>query len=44
MAKDLGKEKKPRRREIDLEYSKWPWVDYKLQDAKFFCRGQEVIN
>jgi hypothetical protein len=39
MAKDLGKEKKPRRREIDLEYPKWLWVDYKLQDAKFFVRS-----
>jgi hypothetical protein len=30
MAKDLRKEKKLQRREIDLEYPKWPWVDYKF--------------
>jgi hypothetical protein len=42
MAKDLGKEKKPQRREIDLEYPEWPWVDYKLQDAKFFVEVNKL--
>jgi hypothetical protein len=30
------KEKRLRKRDIDGEYPKWPWVDYKFQDAKFF--------
>jgi hypothetical protein len=31
------KERKPRKaRDIESEYPKWPWVDYKFQDAKFF--------
>jgi hypothetical protein len=30
------KERKPRKvRDIESEYPKWPWVDYKFQDAKF---------
>jgi len=36
MVKELGKEKKPRERDIDNEYPPWPLVDYKFQDAKFF--------
>jgi hypothetical protein len=32
-----GIEKKPiHKRDNDNEYPKWPWVDYKFQDAKFF--------
>ncbi len=31
------KERKPRKaRDIENEYPKWPWVEYKFQDAKFF--------
>jgi len=36
MAKDLGKERKVRKRDIDMEWPKWPWVEYKFQDSKFF--------
>ncbi len=36
MLKELGKEKKSQKRYIESEYPKWPWVDYKFQDAKFF--------
>jgi len=36
----MGKEKeerKPRKvRDIESEYPKWPWVDYKFQATKFF--------
>ncbi len=39
MVKDLGKERKVQKRDIDMEYPKWPWVEYKFQDSKFF---QEV--
>jgi hypothetical protein len=34
--KNIGKEKNPRRKEIDLDYPKWPRVDCKLQDVEFF--------
>jgi hypothetical protein len=31
------KERKPRKtKDLENEYSKWPWVGYKFQDAKFF--------
>ncbi len=30
MGKDQGKEKKPRKKDIELEYPTCPWVDYKL--------------
>ncbi len=36
MVKDLGKERKVQKRDIDMEYPKWPWVEYKFQDSKFF--------
>ncbi len=36
MVKELGKEKKTRKVDIDNEYPPWPWVDYKFQDTKFF--------
>jgi hypothetical protein len=36
MVKELGKEKKPQKKDIDNKYPTWLWVDYKFQDAKFF--------
>jgi hypothetical protein len=36
MVKELGKEKKPQKMDIDNEYPPWPLVDYKFQDAKSF--------
>jgi hypothetical protein len=36
MVKELRKEEKPRKKDIDNEYPPWPWVDYKFQDTKFF--------
>jgi len=36
MVKELGKEKKFQKKDIDNEYPTWPWGDYKFQDAKFF--------
>ncbi len=36
MVKESRKEKKLQKRDIDSEYSTWPQVDYKFQDAKFF--------
>jgi hypothetical protein len=35
----MGKEKKKPKRDINKEYPKWAWVDFKFQDANFF---QEV--
>jgi hypothetical protein len=36
----MGKEKKERKlrkvRDIESEYPRWPWVDYKFEDARFF--------
>lgn len=32
MGKGQGKEKKPHKNDIDLEYPTWPSVDYKFQD------------
>jgi hypothetical protein len=41
----MGKEEKERKpkkvRDIESEYPKWPWVDYKFRDARFF---EEVKN
>jgi hypothetical protein len=36
MVKELGKEKKPQKRDMDNEYPPWLSIDYKFQDAKFF--------
>jgi hypothetical protein len=30
MGKGQGKEKKPHKKDIDLEYTTWPSVDYKF--------------
>jgi ActR/RegA family two-component response regulator len=35
------KERKPKR-DIDKEYPKWAWVDYKLQDTQFFKEVKEL--
>jgi hypothetical protein len=40
--KNIGKGKNPQRREIDLEYPKWPRVDYKFQYAKFFVEVKKL--
>jgi hypothetical protein len=32
------KEKKTKKKDIDNEYPKWSWIDYKFQDAKFLKR------
>jgi len=34
-------EKKPKR-DIDKEYPKWVWVDYKYQDVKFFRKVRKL--
>jgi hypothetical protein len=34
----MGKEEKKPKRDIDKEYPKWVWVDFKCQDAKFLRR------
>jgi hypothetical protein len=44
MMKELGKEKKPQKRDIDSEYPTWPWVDYKFQDAKFFEDVRKLLT
>ncbi len=31
-----GNDKRPWKKDIEFEYPKWPWVDYKLQDVKVF--------
>jgi hypothetical protein len=36
------KERKPKR-DIDKEYPKWVWVDYKLQDTQFFKEVRELL-
>lgn len=33
MGKGQGKEKKPHKKDIDLEYTTWPSVDYKFQNV-----------
>jgi hypothetical protein len=43
----MGKEKerKPRKvRDIENEYPKWPWVDYKFQNAKFFEEMRKLLT
>jgi len=38
------KERKPRKaKDIENEYPKWPWVDYKFQDAKFFEEVRKLL-
>jgi hypothetical protein len=38
------KERKPRKaRDIESEYPKWPWVDYKSQYAKFFEEVRKLL-
>jgi hypothetical protein len=37
-------ERKPRKRDIDGEYPKWSWVDYKFQDAKFFEEVRKLLT
>jgi hypothetical protein len=38
------KERKPRKvRDIENEYPKWLWVDYKFQDAKFFKKMKKLL-
>jgi hypothetical protein len=38
------KERKPRKvRDIESEYPKWPWVDYKFQDARFFEEMRKLL-
>jgi len=40
----VKKEKKPRKtRDIANEYPKWPWVDYKFQDGKFFEEVKKLL-
>jgi hypothetical protein len=42
----MGKEKerKPRKiRDTESEYPKWPWVDYKFQDARFFEEMRKLL-
>ncbi len=41
MAKE-EKERKPKW-DIDKEYPKWAWVDYKLQDSQFFKEVRELL-
>jgi len=36
MGKGQGKEKKPHKKDIDLEYPTWPLVDYKFLDVNSF--------
>jgi predicted transcriptional regulator len=40
---NMGKEKKERKPkwDIDKEYPKWAWADYKLQDSQFFKEVKE---
>lgn len=41
----VKKEKKPRKtKDIENEYPKWPWVDYKFQDAKFFKEVRKLLT
>lgn len=37
--KEKNERKLKKARDIENEYPKWPWVDYKFQDAKFFKEG-----
>jgi hypothetical protein len=43
----MGKEKKERKprkvRDIESEYLKWPWGDYKFQYAKFFEEVRKLL-
>jgi hypothetical protein len=41
----VGKEDKERKpkRDIDKEFPKWDWVDYKLQDAQFFKEVKKLL-
>jgi len=32
----MGKEERKRKWDIDKEYPRWAWVDFKCQDAKCF--------
>lgn len=36
MGKEGIKRKPTWKKDIDSEYPKWPWVDYKFQDVNFF--------
>jgi len=39
-----GIEKKPtQKRDINNEYPKWPWVDYKFQDVNFFLDVRKLL-
>ncbi len=41
----VKKEKKPRKtKDIENKYPKWPWVDYKFQDAKFFKEVRKLLT
>ncbi len=44
MGKDEGKEKKPCKKDIDLEYPTWPWVDYKFYDVNFFEEVKKLLT
>ncbi len=43
----MGKEEKERKpkkvRDIESECPKWPWVDYKFQDARFFEEVRKML-
>ncbi len=43
MGKDERKEKNPCKKDIDLEYSTWPWVDYKFYDVNFFEKVKKLL-
>ncbi len=36
-------ERKLKKRDIDNEYPKWSWVDYRFYDAKFFEEIKKLL-
>jgi hypothetical protein len=44
MAKELGKEKKPQKKDIFNKYPTWLWVHYKFQDVKFFEDVRKLLT
>jgi hypothetical protein len=38
----MGKEERKPKRDIDKEYPRWVWVDFKCQDANFFKEVRQL--
>jgi hypothetical protein len=40
----MGKEERKPKWDIDKEYPRWAWVDFKCQDAKCFKEVQQLLS